>query len=64
MDEMDHKLILDCQGRHVQARCSCGGWKKAPVAIRVQKLRDVYDLIEEEHGRHVEEAESREPSLA
>lgn len=64
MDEMEHKLILDYRNGRFQARCSCGGWEKAPVTIRVQKLRDVYDRIEDEHCRHVEEAESKEPSPA
>jgi hypothetical protein len=64
MNEMEHKLILDYRNGTLQARCSCGEWKKSTVTIRVQNLPDVYDRIEDEHCNHVEEVESQEASLA
>ncbi len=64
MDEFVHKLILDYRDGGFQARCSCGEWRQSPVSIRVQRLREVYGRIEEEHGRHVEEAENHLPTPA
>ena len=64
MDAMEHQLILDYRNGTFRARCACGGWEKAPVTIRVQKLREVYDRIEDEHYRHVEAVETPQPSLA
>jgi hypothetical protein len=63
MDETEHNLILDYRPGSFQARCSCGGWLRTGMTPRVQRLPEVYDGIEAEHGRHVEEAESRRLAL-
>jgi hypothetical protein len=55
-----HQLILDYRDGRIQARCSCGAWQRASVPIRLQRLRDVHDHIQDEHGSHVAEAESAE----
>jgi len=64
MKEADHKLILDYWNGRFHPRCGCGRWHKAPIPIRVQKLRDVYDRIEGEHYRHVEEVEPQRAAPA
>jgi len=64
MNEKDHKLILDYWDGRFQPRCGCGRWLKAPLPTKVQKLRDVYDRIEDEHFRHVEEAQRHHPKPA
>jgi hypothetical protein len=60
MNEKDHKLILDYWDGRFQPRCGCGRWQQAPSPIKLQKLREVYDRIEDEHFRHVAEAERRQ----
>lgn len=64
MDQLHHRMILDYQNGGVQARCSCGMWKKPTLVSKIQRLRDVYGGIETDHRRHVEAAEKPEPAFA
>jgi len=57
-------MILDYQNGGVQARCSCGKWKKPSHVSKMQRLGDIYGGIEKEHHRHLEAAEKPEPALA
>jgi hypothetical protein len=53
---MDHQLILEHRKGCYEAHCSCGGWHKEPVALRVSLVREIYPRVRKEHRQHAEKS--------
>jgi hypothetical protein len=60
MDHREHRLIIEYVQGIIRAHCACGAWDKPPVSTHAEKLRNVFTMVEDEHTRHVEEAEKHE----
>jgi len=56
--ESEHKLIFDYRLGQLRSSCSCGQWHRPALSLRVQRLHEVYDTVEAEHHRHIEEEHS------
>lgn len=63
-DDPEHKLTHEYKNNTFTGRCSCGGWVwDAPLTYGLSPSQ-AFKAIEEDHRRHVEEAEGRPPSTA